>query len=94
MMPAIICTTSAQCVKQGVRNSLRKAAYPHGMFFYEDFIQDYEQTVHKILSLLELGPRSVVIAPPALTKLTGFVSEEWVQGFREECQQGWKNRGW
>lgn len=62
--------------------------------FYEDFIQDYEGTVHTILDYLELGSSSVTIAPPALTILADDVSEEWVQRFREERQDGWTNRGW
>jgi LPS sulfotransferase NodH len=62
--------------------------------FYEDFIQEYEGTVRKILDYLELDSRSVTIAPPALTKLVDAVSEEWVQRFREQRQKGWTNRGW
>lgn len=62
--------------------------------FYEDFVQEYEQTVRTILDYLELDSRSVNIAPPALTKLSDDVSEEWVQRFREERQDGWRNRGW
>ncbi|MBI5963780.1 MAG: hypothetical protein HY863_09925 [Chloroflexi bacterium] len=37
--------------------------------FYEDFIQNYEQTVRTILDYLELASKSVTIAPPALTKI-------------------------
>ena len=62
--------------------------------FYEDFIQNYEQTVRTILDYLGLDSWSVTIAPPALTKLADAVSEEWAQRFREECQNGWVNRGW
>lgn len=62
--------------------------------FYEDFIQNYEGTIRMILGYLELDSRSVTIAPPALTKLADKVSEEWVQRFREERQNGWVNRGW
>jgi LPS sulfotransferase NodH len=62
--------------------------------FYEDFIQNYEQTIRTILDYLELDSRSVTIAPPALTKTADTASEEWVQRFREERQNGWTNRGW
>ena len=62
--------------------------------FYEDFVQEYEQTVRTILDYLELDSRSVIIVPPALTKTADAVSEEWVQRFREERQNGWTNRGW
>ena len=62
--------------------------------FYEDFVQNYEGTIRTILDYLELDSRSVIITPPALTKLADAVSEEWVQRFREERQNGWTNRGW
>ena len=62
--------------------------------FYEDFVQEYEQTIRTILDYLELDSRSAAIAPPALTKTADTVSEEWVQRFREERQNGWTNRGW
>jgi LPS sulfotransferase NodH len=62
--------------------------------FYEDFIQNYEETVRTILNYLELDSKSVLIAPPALTKLADSVSEEWAQRFREERQKDWPNRGW
>jgi trehalose 2-sulfotransferase len=62
--------------------------------FYEDFVQNYEQTVRTILDYLGIDSRSVSIAPPELTKLADSVSEEWTQRFREERQNGWTNRGW
>ncbi len=62
--------------------------------FYEDFVQEYEQTIRTILNYLELDSRPATIAPPALTKTADAVSEEWVQRFREERQHGWTNRGW
>ena len=62
--------------------------------FYEDFIQEYEQTVRTILDYLELDSRSAAIAPPALSKTADAISEEWAQRFREERQNGWTNRGW
>lgn len=62
--------------------------------FYEDFVQNYEQTIRSILDYLELDSQSVSIAPPALTQLADAVSEEWAQRFREERQEGWQNRGW
>ena len=62
--------------------------------FYEDFIQNYEGTVRTILDYLGLDSQSAPIALPALTKIADTVSEEWVQRFREERQNGWPNRGW
>jgi len=61
---------------------------------YEDFVQQYEQTIRTILDYLELDSQSVIIAPPALAKTADDISEEWVQRFRKERQDGWTNRGW
>ena len=62
--------------------------------FYEDFVQNHVGTVITILDYLELDSRSVTIAPPALIRLADGTSEEWVQRFRKERQNGWTNRGW
>jgi len=62
--------------------------------FYEDFVRNYEGTIRMILDNLELDSSSGSIAQPALTRLANDISEEWVQRFREERQNGWPNRGW
>jgi LPS sulfotransferase NodH len=61
---------------------------------YEDFIQEYEETVKRILDYLELDSTSVAVAEPYYAQLADDISEDWVQRFREERQQGWENRGW
>lgn len=61
---------------------------------YEDFVHEYEKTVRKVLEFLELDTISVEIPSPYLAKTADDISEEWVQRFREECQEGWGNRGW
>jgi LPS sulfotransferase NodH len=61
---------------------------------YEDFIQEYEKTLRKILEFLELDTSSVEIPDPSLAVTADAISEEWVQRFREELQEGWMNRGW
>ncbi|RPJ28388.1 MAG: hypothetical protein EHM33_04700 [Chloroflexi bacterium] len=61
---------------------------------YEDFIQEYEKTVRKVLKFLELDTIKVEIPPPHFVPTADALSEEWVQRFREERQKGWKNRGW
>ena len=59
---------------------------------YEDFILAYEPTIKNILSYLELPDvKNISIPPPPLQKLADEVSEEWVQTFRQERQQGWQN---
>lgn len=61
---------------------------------YEDFIQDYEGTVMKVLEFLDIPTIDVHVAPPALDKLADDVAEQWVQRFREESQAGWENIRW
>jgi trehalose 2-sulfotransferase len=78
----------------GIQEFLAEGRITPLNIFYEDFIQNYEGTVRTILDYLELDSSSITIAPPALTKLADATSEEWVQRFREERQNGWTNRGW
>lgn len=61
---------------------------------YEDFIQEYEKTVRKVLEFLELDTMGLEIPAPSLARTADAVSEEWVQRFREERQKGWINQGW
>ncbi len=61
---------------------------------YEDFVQQYEQTVRTILNYLELDSGAVTIVPARLAPTADSLSEEWVQRFREEHQKDWQNRGW
>lgn len=62
--------------------------------FYEDFDQNHEQTIRTILDYLEVDSRSATISPPAFKKTADPISEEWIQRFREERQEGWPNKGW
>lgn len=61
---------------------------------YEDFILEYEKTVRKVMAFLELDAARIEIPAPPLARTADHISEEWVNRFREELQQGWKNRGW
>ena len=59
---------------------------------YEDFILSYEQTMKNILSYLKIPDyQNASIPPLPLQKLADDLSEEWVQRFRKERQQGWQN---
>ena len=59
---------------------------------YEDFILSYEKTIRKIFRYLELDDSgNILIQPPPLERLADNISEEWVQRFRNERQQGWNN---
>jgi LPS sulfotransferase NodH len=61
---------------------------------YEDFILEYERTVRKVLEFLGLNTIEIEIPPPPLARTADDISEEWVQRFRQERQEGWKYRGW
>lgn len=61
---------------------------------YEDFIQEYEKTVRKILAFLGLDGADLEISPPSLVRTADAISEEWAQRFREELQESWSHRGW
>jgi LPS sulfotransferase NodH len=62
--------------------------------FYEDFVQQYEETIRTVLRFLSLDDRSIPIPEPGLKKTADDLSEEWVQRFRKERQAGWPNQGW
>ncbi len=61
---------------------------------YEDFMLEYEKTVRKILEFLGLDTIETQIPPPQFVPTADSISEEWVQRFRIERQEGWQNRGW
>jgi LPS sulfotransferase NodH len=61
---------------------------------YEDFVQDYNGTVTRILKYFGLDPSSVNIAAPHYEQLADDLTETWVERFRRERQYGWTNRGW
>ncbi|MFS0869336.1 Stf0 family sulfotransferase [Paenibacillus xylanilyticus] len=61
---------------------------------YEDFIQDYEGTVIKVLEYLDIPSDHVTISPPSFDPIADEVSEQWVQRFREDGQKGWENKRW
>jgi trehalose 2-sulfotransferase len=62
--------------------------------YYEDFVQQYEETIRTVLRYLDLDDRSISVPEPSLAKTADEGSEEWVQRYRQERQAGWPNRGW
>ncbi|MBB3132262.1 LPS sulfotransferase NodH [Paenibacillus rhizosphaerae] len=58
---------------------------------YEDFIQDYEGTVIRVLDFLGIQADNVKIHPPAFDKLADDTTKQWVQMCRQESQKGWDN---
>jgi LPS sulfotransferase NodH len=61
---------------------------------YEDFIQNYESTVLKVLTYLGITTEGVQIASPRLDQIADDIAEQWVQRFREERQADWEKRAW
>jgi LPS sulfotransferase NodH len=61
---------------------------------YEDFIQDYEGTVMKVLAFLDVQTDGVTVSQPFFDPIADDISEKWVQRFREECQRDWENVKW
>jgi LPS sulfotransferase NodH len=43
---------------------------------YEDFVQEYEKTVRKVLEFLELDTMSIPIPSPSLAQTADHISEE------------------
>ena len=78
----------------GIQEFFSEAGIVPLTLVYEDFIQEYEGTVKRVLDYLELDSTSVTVAEPYYAQLADDVSEVWVQRFREERQQGWEYRGW
>ncbi|AFZ67672.1 Stf0 family sulfotransferase [Deinococcus peraridilitoris] len=59
---------------------------------YEDFVANYEETVHRVLDFLDLGEAPVL--QPHYDRIADEVAEAWVQRFRQESQSGWTKRIW
>jgi LPS sulfotransferase NodH len=85
-----------ECVMReaGIQELFSEANIVPFTLVYEDFIQEYEKTVRKVLKFLELDTIGVDIHPPHFAPTADSISEEWVQRFRQERQDGWVNRGW
>lgn len=67
---------------------------PHTVV-YEDFIADYDRTVQGILQFLGITANNpVMLSLPNYEKLADKISEQWVQRYRQERQEGWQNKGW
>lgn len=78
----------------GIQEFFAEAGIVPLTLVYEDFLQDYEGTVRGVLRFLSLDAQHVQIHPPYFERLADEISEEWVQRFRSELQEGWINKGW
>lgn len=61
---------------------------------YEDFCQDVEGTICRILDFLGLDDEPIKFSTPTFQKLADELTEEWVDRFRKEIQQGWEKVMW
>lgn len=78
----------------GIQEFFSEAGIVPLTIVYEDFVQEYEETIKKVLTWLGLDGASAKITPPYFEQLADDISESWVQRFREERQRDWPNRAW
>lgn len=64
---------------------------PH-VVVYEDMVADMESTMRRALEFLDIDPAGAPLAPPILERQADGLSEEWVQRFRDDLQNGWQRR--
>jgi trehalose 2-sulfotransferase len=86
--------TECSMREAGIQEFFSEACIVPLTVVYEDFIQTYTETVHRVLDYLGLENGGVSVEPPHYAQLADDISESWVQRFREERQQGWDHRGW
>jgi len=60
---------------------------------YEDFIQDMEGTVQRIIDFLGIK-EDYTYLEPKIFKMADDLTEEWAQRYRKEVQDGWQNVRW
>jgi hypothetical protein len=53
------------------------------VLFYEHFVENYVQTVHKVLDFVGIGDQPVTLAPPHLQRQSDLTSLEWQRRFLE-----------
>jgi len=64
---------------------------PH-VVVYEDMVADMQGTLEGVFGFLGLDPAEVTMTEPILERQSDGLSEEWVQQFRSELQDGWQRR--
>jgi LPS sulfotransferase NodH len=62
--------------------------------FYEDFVDDPEKTITDILEYLDISTEGLTIGDFPLMKTADAHSEEWVDRFRKDLQEGWDKPAW
>ena len=61
---------------------------------YEDALHDLGATVNTVLEFLALPPVNSDYSSIDLEKTSDDLTEQWVQRFRNDRQDGWDGRGW
>jgi LPS sulfotransferase NodH len=61
---------------------------------YEDFIENYDETVLQVLDFLSIPKETIRVATPFFDQIADDIAESWVQRFRKERQKGWENLAW
>lgn len=61
---------------------------------YEDFIKQYQQTIHQVIAFLGIAQTEYSINEPHYEQLADELSDEWVERFRADLQKDWKNVIW
>ncbi len=61
---------------------------------YEDFIQDFEGSIRRIMDYLDINTPNFSVAPFFYEKTASSGSEKWVQRFREELQGKMGHKIW
>ncbi len=61
---------------------------------YEDFVANYEQTIHQLIQYLQLEDQEYQIKKQYFQKTANEVSENWVQEFRRDLQKEMNPKVW
>lgn len=61
---------------------------------YEDYIQNLEESVLRVLDYLGIKHDNITIPEVYYSKTSDSQSEEWVQRFRKDLQKGWDTPSW
>jgi LPS sulfotransferase NodH len=82
-----------------LREAAIQAFYDHNQIrpltiIYEDFVQNYAETITSILDYLDIPFKNLTVKPPYFEKMANHFSEKWVQRFRADLQDGWERPMW
>ena len=78
----------------GIQELFSEAGIVPTQIVYEDALLDLGGTVNIVLRALDLPPVAGDFSSVDLEKTSDTLSEDWVQRFRRDRQDGWTGRGW